>query len=70
MVSGAAAVALGFLLVVIQFLYEMKNRRLGARMRGGSIDRGGKLSVHTSYIGVLVLLMGAGLLVIASLVPR
>ena len=70
MLGGAVAAALGLLLVAIQFLYEMKNRRLGERMRGGSIDRGGKLSVQTSYIGVLVFLVGAGLLIIASLLPR
>jgi hypothetical protein len=67
--SGAAAAALGLLLVVIQFLFEMKNRRLGEQMRSGAIDRSGRLSLQTSYIGVLVFLVGAGLVIIASLLP-
>ena len=70
MVSGAVAAALGLLLVVVQFLYEMRNRRLGELTRGGSIDRSGRVSVRTSYIGVLVFLVGAGLLIVASLIPR
>ena len=69
-VAGATAAGLGLLLVAVQFLYEIRNRSLGQHMRSGSINRSGQLSFQTSYIGVLVFLVGAALLIIAALITR
>jgi hypothetical protein len=67
---GGATAALELILVIVQFLYEMRNRELGAQLRSGSIDRSGKLSFQTTYIGVLVLLVGIAVLIFASVLSR
>jgi hypothetical protein len=70
--SGAIFIVIGVLLVVTQLAFEMQTRQFvgGPVMRGGKFDPTSGIDVKTSYVGVMVLGIGAILEIIGYLAGR
>ncbi len=70
MLSGAALIIIGVALVCLQFYHESQMQGLTPVMRGLTVDPRGTSSLQTTYVGLIVIAIGAVLEVVGILAAR